>query len=145
MVKRKANLIPKDQQKGTFPSNYHPITCYDPTWKLLSGIIAGKISRDMMQYISGAQKGISRDTSGAKCHLMVDSAVTCVCRKQTMTQCHIPGPWSTRKKLQEAVHYKQDIVPTAVLHRAELTRNWGNHPSYTKLTSYTSTLTDKQQ
>ncbi|TWW61836.1 hypothetical protein D4764_04G0004830 [Takifugu flavidus] len=37
-------LIMKDPQKGTIPSNYRPITCLSTTWKLLSGIIAAKIT-----------------------------------------------------------------------------------------------------
>ncbi|XP_055364306.1 uncharacterized protein LOC129604011 [Betta splendens] len=45
---------------------YRPITCLSTTWKLMSGIIAAKISGHMGQYMSEAQKGIGKDTRGAK-------------------------------------------------------------------------------
>ena len=47
-------LIMKDPQKGTIPSNYQPIICLSITWKLLSSIIAAKVSRHMDQYMSRA-------------------------------------------------------------------------------------------
>lgn len=43
----------KDLQKGAI-------------WRLLSGITAAKMSGKIAQYVSGSQKGISRDTRGAK-------------------------------------------------------------------------------
>ncbi|TWW73235.1 hypothetical protein D4764_15G0006290 [Takifugu flavidus] len=65
----------KDPQKGTIPSNYRPITCLSTTWKLLSGIIAAKISRHMDPYMSRAQKGRGNNTRGAKHQLLVDRAI----------------------------------------------------------------------
>ncbi len=66
----------KDPQKGTIPSNYRPITCLSTTWKLLSGIIAAKMSRHVAQYMSRAQKGIGSNTRGAKHQLLVDRVVS---------------------------------------------------------------------
>ncbi|XP_032426375.1 uncharacterized protein LOC116724756 [Xiphophorus hellerii] len=51
-------LIQKDPSKGPVPPNYRPITCLSTTWKLMSGIIAAKISKHMDKYMSTAQKGI---------------------------------------------------------------------------------------
>lgn len=45
-------LIPP---KRPVSSNYHLITCLIATWNLPSGIIAGKMNRDLTQYMT--QKG----------------------------------------------------------------------------------------
>ena len=52
-------------------SNSQPITRLYITWKLLSGIIAAKMSRHLAQY-SRAQKGAGSDTRGAKHQLLLD-------------------------------------------------------------------------
>ena len=55
-------LILKNPQKEAIPSNYQPITCLCTTWKLLSSIIVSRIAGHMVQYMSGAQKEIRRNT-----------------------------------------------------------------------------------
>ena len=52
-------LIMKDPQKGTIPPKYQPITCVSTTWKLLSGIRPAKVSRNMGQYMSWAQRELA--------------------------------------------------------------------------------------
>ncbi|KAL4008504.1 hypothetical protein ACER0C_002356 [Sarotherodon galilaeus] len=80
-------LIPKDPKKGPVPSNYRPITCLSTTWKLLSGIILAKMNRHMGQYMSGAQKGIGKNTRGAKHQLLVDRTVSRDCKTRRTNLC----------------------------------------------------------
>uniref|UniRef100_A0A7N8XHF5 Reverse transcriptase domain-containing protein n=1 Tax=Mastacembelus armatus TaxID=205130 RepID=A0A7N8XHF5_9TELE len=93
-------LILKDPQKGAVPSNYRPITCLCTTWKLLSGIIAAKMSRHMAQYMSGAQKGIGKDTRGAKHQLLVDKAVARDCKTRQTNLC---TAWIDYKKAYDSM------------------------------------------
>ncbi|TWW59899.1 hypothetical protein D4764_06G0014290 [Takifugu flavidus] len=93
-------LIMKDPQKGTIPSNYQPITCLSTTWKLLSGIIAAKISRHMDQYMSRAQKGIGNNTRGAKHQLLVHRAFAQDCRTRHTNLC---TAWIDYKKAYDSM------------------------------------------
>ncbi len=93
-------LIMKDPQKGTIPSNYRPITCLCTTWKLLSGIIAAKMSRHMAQYMHRAQKGIGSNTRGAKHQLLVDRAVTRDCKTRQTNLC---TAWIDYKKAYDSM------------------------------------------
>ncbi|XP_051919952.1 uncharacterized protein LOC127599769 [Hippocampus zosterae] len=77
-------VIMKDPSMGAVPSNYRPITCLSTTRKL---IIAAKISGHMDQYTSEAQKGIGRDTRGAKHQLLVDRTVAQDCRSRRTNLC----------------------------------------------------------
>ena len=93
-------LILKDPQKGTVPSNYQPITCLCTTWKLLSGIIVAKMSRHMAPYMSEAQKGIRRDTRGAKHQLFLDRAVARDCKTRHTILC---TAWVDYKKAYDSM------------------------------------------
>ena len=53
----------------------------------MSGIIAAKISGHMDQFMSTAQKGIGRDTRGAKHQLLVDRTVAQDCRLRHTNLC----------------------------------------------------------
>lgn len=103
------NLILKDPQKGIAPSNNTPLPCFCTTWKLLSGIIAAKMSRRTDQYMSMPQKGIKSKTRSARNQILRDKAVnqdsktrrTNLCtprvkhKKACVTQCIKHGSWNT--------------------------------------------------
>uniref|UniRef100_A0A669EZW7 Reverse transcriptase domain-containing protein n=1 Tax=Oreochromis niloticus TaxID=8128 RepID=A0A669EZW7_ORENI len=93
-------LIPKDPKKGPVPSNYRPITCLSTTWKLLSGIISAKMNRHMGQYMSGAQKGIGKNTRGAKHQLLVDRTVSRDCKTRLTNLC---TAWIDYKKAYDSM------------------------------------------
>lgn len=93
-------LILKDPSKGAVPSNYRPITCLSTTWKLMSGIIAAKISGHMNQYMSAAQKGIGKNTRGAKHQLLVDRTVARDCRTRKTNLC---TAWIDYKKAYDSM------------------------------------------
>ena len=91
-------LIMKDLQRETIPSSYQTITCLSTTWKLLSSIIAAKVSRHMDQYLSRSRKGIS-----SKNWLLVDRST----KSRSMKLC---PAW---------IHYKKDndsLPHTWILH-----------------------------
>lgn len=79
----------------------HLLTCLSTTKKLLSDIIAAKMSRRMGQYISGAQKGISKDTRGANHQLLTDRADVRDCRAKQNNLC---TAWIDSKKAQGLIH-----------------------------------------
>ncbi|XP_051918902.1 uncharacterized protein LOC127599192 [Hippocampus zosterae] len=93
-------LIMKDPSKGAVPSNYRTIICLSTTWKLMSGIIAAKIIGHMDQYMSEAQKGIGRDTRGAKHQLLVDRTVAQDCRSRRTNLC---TAWIDYKKAYDSM------------------------------------------
>ncbi|TWW78234.1 hypothetical protein D4764_11G0003550 [Takifugu flavidus] len=93
-------LIMKEPQKGSVPSNYRPITCLSTTWKLLSGLIAAKISRHVDQYMSRAQKGIGNNTRGVKHQLLVDRAIAQDYRKRHTDLC---TAWIDYKKAYDSM------------------------------------------
>ncbi|XP_076733794.1 uncharacterized protein LOC143414044 [Maylandia zebra] len=93
-------LIPKDPKKGPVPSNYRPITCLSTTWKLLSGIISAKMNRHMGQYMSGTQKGIGKNTRGAKHQLLVDRTVSRDCKTRLTNLC---TAWIDYKKAYDSM------------------------------------------
>lgn len=73
-------LIQKDPSKETLPSNYRPKTCLSTMWKLMSEIIAAKISRQVDYYMSTAQKNICEKTRGLKPQLLVDWTIPRNCK-----------------------------------------------------------------
>ena len=93
-------LIQKDPSKGTVPANYRPITCLSTMWKLMSGIIAAKISGHMDQYMSRPQKGIGKNTRGAKHQLLVDRTVARDCR---MRNTNLSTAWIDYKKAYDSM------------------------------------------
>uniref|UniRef100_A0A3B3HW39 Reverse transcriptase domain-containing protein n=1 Tax=Oryzias latipes TaxID=8090 RepID=A0A3B3HW39_ORYLA len=93
-------LIQKDPSKGAVPSNYRPITCLSTTWKLMSGIIATKINRHMDQFMSDTQKGIGRDSRGAKHQLLVDRTVAQDCKSRHTNLC---TAWIDYKKAYDSM------------------------------------------
>ncbi|XP_076583782.1 retrovirus-related Pol polyprotein from type-1 retrotransposable element R2 [Chaetodon auriga] len=89
----------KDPQKGLIPSNYRPIT-----WKLLSGIIAAKMSRHTDQYMSREQKGIGNNTREAKHQLLIERAVTQECKARSTNLC---TAWIDYKKAYDSMPHTQ--------------------------------------
>lgn len=65
-------LILKDPQKEAVGSDYNLITSLCTTQKVLSGLIADKISRCTVQNISENQKGFGKNSRGAKNQLLVN-------------------------------------------------------------------------
>uniref|UniRef100_A0A3B3HMT5 Carbohydrate sulfotransferase n=1 Tax=Oryzias latipes TaxID=8090 RepID=A0A3B3HMT5_ORYLA len=100
-------LIQKDPSKGAVPSNYRPITCFSTTWKLMPGIIATKINRHMDQYMSNTQKGIGRDSRGAKHQLLIDrTVVACTNWKRTLIALRQNEPYPDPIKVRLCINNK---------------------------------------
>uniref|UniRef100_A0A3B5PPD0 Reverse transcriptase domain-containing protein n=1 Tax=Xiphophorus maculatus TaxID=8083 RepID=A0A3B5PPD0_XIPMA len=93
-------LIQKDPSKGPVPPNYRPITCLSTTWKLMSGIIAAKISKHMDKHMSTAQKGIGVNSRGAKHQLLVDRTVARDCKTRHTNLCMA---WIDYKKAYDSM------------------------------------------
>ena len=55
MTKGKTTLIQKDPQKGNAASNYRPIACLPPMWKLLTRVLAEKV------YVHPSEKNVLPD------------------------------------------------------------------------------------
>ena len=64
MTKGKTVFIQKDQDKGTVPSNYRPITCLPIVWKLLASLIADDIYHHLetKSLLPEEQKGCRKRT-----------------------------------------------------------------------------------
>ena len=130
-------LIIQDPQNGVVPSNYQQITCLCTTWKLLSGIVADKMSRHMAQYMSGAQRGLGSNTWG---DIQICASLGLTTRNP-MTQCHTHGSQFQISNAQITSYLPSRCsVPFAVLHRPESHQphnckewqripvpNWSNH------------------
>ena len=100
LTKGRTVLVMKDPSQGPIPKNYRPITCLSTTWKLLSGVIAGKLEEHMGTHMSSAQKGIGRNTRGAKHQLLVDLTVSQDSRKR---HTNLAMAWIDYKKAYDSV------------------------------------------
>uniref|UniRef100_A0A096LTJ7 Reverse transcriptase domain-containing protein n=1 Tax=Poecilia formosa TaxID=48698 RepID=A0A096LTJ7_POEFO len=69
-------------------------------WKLMSGIIAAKISEHMDKYMSTAQKGIGINCRGAKHQLLVDHTVAQDCKTRHTNLC---TAWIDYKKAYDSM------------------------------------------
>ena len=72
----------KDPSLGLIPKNYQPTTCLSSTWKLLLEGIADQLEDHMCLHMTSAQKGIGRNTRGAKHQLLADWTVSQDSRKR---------------------------------------------------------------
>ena len=70
-------FIVKDPSKGSFPTNYRPITCLSSVYKLLTGILRLLLYRyfDCNSFIPPQQKGCPQRSKRAKDHLLVDKMI----------------------------------------------------------------------
>ena len=66
----------KDLEKGT-AGNYRPITCLPVMWKLLTGIISGKLYEflDTESVLPDEQKGCRKGSQGTNDQLFIDKMV----------------------------------------------------------------------
>ena len=70
-------LLLKDKSKGNEMSNYRPITCLPPMWKLITGIVADEIYNHLEEndLLPEEQKSCRRNSRGTKDQLLIDKAV----------------------------------------------------------------------
>ena len=70
-------LLLKDKSKGNEMSNYRPITCLPPMWKLITGIVADEIYNHLEEndLLPEEQKGYRRKSRGTMDQLLIDKAV----------------------------------------------------------------------
>lgn len=79
-------LLPK-ATKTENPKNYRPITCLNTSYKILTSILANRISQHATtnKLIPPEQKGCSAKSRGCKDHLLLSKSLTEECRKLKKT------------------------------------------------------------
>ena len=70
--------------KRNFVSNFRPITCLPPIWKLLTGILAEELYEHLerIKMLTWEQKGCRKGSRGAKDHLLIDKMILKSCKKR---------------------------------------------------------------
>ena len=85
-------LLPKSI-KTADPTQYRPITCLSTSWKLLSGILAEKITSHLNEHsiIAQEQQGAVKKSYGTKTQLLINKSVfEDACRKRkNLSMCYI--------------------------------------------------------
>ena len=77
MTKGRTVLIQKDKSKGTFASNYRPITCLPLCWKILTALLTDEIYAflENNQFLPEEQKGCRRKSRGTGDQLYIDKMI----------------------------------------------------------------------
>ena len=77
MSKGRAALLQNDKSKDNITSNYRPITCLLIIWKLLSGVVADQIYRNLhkQKLLPEELERCSKRSRGANDLLYIDKAV----------------------------------------------------------------------
>ena len=85
-------LLPKSS-KTSDPSHYRPITCLSTFWKLLSGILAEKISLHLNKYsiIAREQQGAVKKSYGTKTQLLINKSIfeDAFRKRKNLSMCYI--------------------------------------------------------
>jgi len=101
MIKRRSNNPDHERSKERNNTiKLSSITCLCTTWKLLSGIIAEKINTHMAPYMSKAQKGVGKNTRGAKHQLLIDRTIYRDCKSRNTNLC---TAWIDYKKAHDSM------------------------------------------
>ena len=100
LTKGRTVLVMNDSSQGLIPKNYRTITCLSTTQKMLSGAIADKVEDHKCSHMSSAQKGIGRNTRGAKHQLLADWTVSQDSRKR---HTNLAMAWIDYKKAYDSV------------------------------------------
>jgi len=101
MTRGRTTLIPKNSDTGN-PKNYRPITCLSTTYKILTSIIAKKISKHLRDHhlFPTEQKGNIKDTLGCKEHLLTSKIIVDSCKRH---QRNLAVTWIDFKKAFDTV------------------------------------------
>ena len=77
MTKGRTVLIQKDKSKGTFASNYRPITCLPLCWKVLTVLLTDEIYAflENNQFLPEEQKGCRRKSRETEDQLYIDKMI----------------------------------------------------------------------
>ncbi|XP_067940653.1 uncharacterized protein [Watersipora subatra] len=88
------------QNKWPIPKNYRPKISLPTNWKLLSGLVADQLEKHVSHYMTSAQKGIGRNTRGAKHQLLVDRTI---CQDGMKRYTNLAMAWIGYKKAYDSI------------------------------------------
>jgi len=110
-------LIQKDQTQGNKPSNYRPITRLTTSWKLLSGILADRITQHLNQHdiLAYEQKGSRSGCRGTKDQLLIDKVLTADSKRR---KTNLAMGWIDYKKAYDTVPHSW-IIQSMELHKID--------------------------
>ena len=77
MTKGRTVLIQKDKSKGTFASNYRPITCLPLCWNILTALLTDEIYAflENNQFLPEEQKGCRRKSRETEDQLYINKMI----------------------------------------------------------------------
>ena len=81
----------KDHSKGNAVENFRPISCLPLMWKLMTGVIAEVMYKNLQEILPEEQKGCRGRSRGTNGQLLLDKAILKYCKRRHMNLESWPG------------------------------------------------------